>query len=464
MACRNKSYLMYKSGCIGGMRPVTYSFIRTFTKKASPMHRVVVTGLGIVCPLGVGVQTSWNNLLQGKSGASKITDPRFDKIGSKVACFVPQDDKLDAMLKKEKTRMSVSMVHGLCAAEEALQDAGWQPCSENDKERTGVSVGMGMVDLDYIGGCHEEVVGGRHKKVSPYFVPRILPNLSAGYISIAHNLMGPNLSCSTACATASHAIADAFRLIERGDCDVMVAGGVDSCINPLAYTGFSRARALSTKFNETPEVASRPFDKDRDGFVMGEGAGILILESLEHARKRGSKIYCELFGYGMSGDADHITAARQDGKGALLAMKQAFKALPDHSIDKLWQINTHATSTPRGDAAELGAISSLLADTSASPYVTANKGSIGHLLGAAGGVESAFAVLSIKEGKIPPTINISNLDTDIVKNINIVQKTEFTPPNLSDYDQTFPKRLVLKNSFGFGGTNISLLFGMCDEE
>jgi len=222
--------------------------------------------------------------------------------------------------------------------------------------------------------------------------------------------MGPNLSCSTACATGAHAIADAFRLVERGDCDVMLAGGVDSCINPLAYAGFSRARALSTKYNDSPESASRPFDTDRDGFLMGEGAGILVLESLDHARNRNANIYCELYGYGMSGDADHITAAREDGQGALLAMRQALQDLPEEAVNHIWQVNCHATSTPRGDTAEIGAISTLIEKTGSAPYITANKSCIGHLLGAAGGVESAFTALSIKENKIPPTRNITKLD------------------------------------------------------
>lgn len=278
-------------------------------------NNVVVTGLGVVCPLGVGTQLAWDRLCEGRTSAVQLTEEKYDKVSSKVACLVPRGTNvgefdLDGLFSKnDQQRMSLSMMFGVVAAKEALEDAQWRPESRHDRLRSGVSVGMGMVDLEYIGESYMSLMtGGR--KVSPYFVPRILPNLSAGHISIAHGLMGPNHSCSTACATGAHSIGDAMSMIQSGVCDVMVAGGVDACVNPLALTGFSRARALSTKYNSRPEQASRPFDKDRDGFVMGEGAGILVLESEEHATRRGARIYCRLIGFGSSGDADHITTAR----------------------------------------------------------------------------------------------------------------------------------------------------------
>ena len=278
---------------------------------------VVVTGVGVVCPLGVGALLSWNRLRQGVSSASTLSDEKFSKVPSKVACLVPRGnsegewDTSRDFSRNDQQRMSLSMMFGLVAAREAMHDANWKPETVRQKTRTGVSVGMGMVDLDYIGESYMAMVNGG-RKVSPYFVPRILPNLSAGHISIDHGLMGPNHSCSTACATGAHSIGDGMRLLQSGVCDVMLAGGVDACVNPLALTGFSRARALSTKYNDDPEKASRPFDQHRDGFVMGEGAGILVLESEEHARVRGAKIYCRLTGFGSSGDADHITTARKE--------------------------------------------------------------------------------------------------------------------------------------------------------
>ena len=278
---------------------------------------VVVTGVGVVCPLGVGAHLSWTRLRQGISSATTLSDERFSKVPSKVACLVPRgtsDGEWNTsrdFSKNDQQRMSLSMMFGLVAAREAMTDAKWKPETVRQKMRTGVSVGMGMVDLDYIGESYMAMVSGG-RKVSPYFVPRILPNLAAGHISIDHGLMGPNHSCSTACATGAHSIGDGMRLIQSGACDVMLAGGVDACVNPLALTGFSRARALSTKYNENPEKASRPFDQHRDGFVMGEGAGILVLEREEHARARGANIYCRLTGFGSSGDADHITTARKE--------------------------------------------------------------------------------------------------------------------------------------------------------
>ena len=288
--------------------------VRSMTK-ISGEAQVVVTGLGVVCPLGVGANISWSKLRQGASSATSLSDERFSKVASRVACRVPRGegeaewDTAREFSRNDQQRMSLAMMFGLVAAKEAISDAKWKPETLRQKTRTGVSVGMGMVDLDYIGESYMAMVGGG-RKVSPYFVPRILPNLVSGHISIAHGLMGPNHSCSTACATGAHSIGDGMRLIKAGVCDVILAGGVDACVNPLALTGFTRARALSTKYNDAPEEASRPFDKHRDGFVMGEGAGVLVLEREEHARARKARIYCRLTGFGSSGDADHITTAR----------------------------------------------------------------------------------------------------------------------------------------------------------
>jgi len=304
-----------------------------------------------------------------------------------------------------------------------------------------------MVDLDYIGESYMSLVTGK-RKISPYFVPRILPNLSPGHIAIAHGLMGPNHSCSTACATGGHSIGEAMRLLQHGVCDVMVAGGVDACISPLAMMGFSRARALSTKYNDKSASASRPFDANRDGFVMGEGAGILVLEREEHALSRGARIYCRIVGYGSSGDANHITTAREDGAGAINAINAALKDAGVEGSD-IWSVNAHATSTPLGDKAECTAIRSVLDGSPA--YVTSNKGSIGHLLGAAGAVESVFSVLSVQEGIVPPSVNIEQLDNNLAEDLNIVVGKKVL-------DLGNERRVLLKNSFGFGGTNVSLIF------
>jgi len=439
------------------------------TSRSKIVQRVVVTGLGVVCPLGVGVSHSWSKLVNGVSGSTSITDQRFSNIPSKVAAYVPRGEgkgelNLSQHFKPgDSQRMGLSMQFGVIAAGEALEDAGWRPGTRQEKMRTGVAVGMGMVDLEYIGNCALDMAKGSVKKISPYFVPRILPNLSPGHISIKFGLEGPNHSCSTACATSSHAIGDAYRMIERGDADVMVAGGVDSCINPLAVAGFSRARALSTKYNDRPEVASRPFDKGRDGFVIGEGAGVVVLESLDHALARDARIYCEVLGYGLSGDASHITAAREDGMGALNAMSNALKDLPEDAKDHLWMVNCHATSTPIGDMAEMSAVRKLLKTTKSEPYVTSNKGSVGHLLGAAGGVESVFSIMAMNENIIPPSINIENIDHAVAEGLNIVANVKTESSSQLNVPDNIPKKLTLKNSFGFGGTNVSLVFGQCQD-
>ena len=426
------------------------------------LRRVVVTGMGVVCPLGAGLPGAWQAIKMGQSGMKRLPhtdDIAWKRLPSQVAASVPVHPDLHgfdpSLFSSTDDRvLSLGMKYGLVAAEEALTQAQWKPQDPDELLRTGVAIGMGMVDLDYIGACHALSQQGQSKKMGPYFVPRILPNLSAGHVSIKYGFRGPNHSVSTACATGSHAIGDAYRMIQFGSADVMVCGGVDACVNPLAMAGFCRARALSTKFNDDPEKASRPFDAGRDGFVIGEGAGVLVLEELKHAKARHVEIFGEVLGYGMSGDASHITAGREDGEGALHAMKAAFKSVGDEAMDDLWYINAHATSTPKGDLAEIKAISALLKASKARPWVGSNKGNVGHLLGAAGSVESCFALKSLSECVVPANLNIDKLD-DGVKD----SKLEITRETVQDANESGRRRLVLKNSFGFGGTNVSLLFG-----
>uniref|UniRef100_A0A343U6Y8 3-oxoacyl-[acyl-carrier-protein] synthase n=1 Tax=Tigriopus japonicus TaxID=158387 RepID=A0A343U6Y8_TIGJA len=437
-------------------------------------RRVVVTGLGLVSPLGVGVQSTWQRLLEGQSGvqnlaqsalvaSSSVAPEIWASLPSQVAAMVPrgsqahQFDPDRDFPTHERRMMSTAMKYSLMSAHEALQDAQLTHIKDPvHLTRMGVAVGMAMVDLEYISQNYAALTTGHYKKVGPYFVPRILPNLAPGHISIEYGFQGPNHAVSTACATGSHAIGDAYRFIRNNSADVMVCGGTEACVDPLAIAGFSRARALSTRFNDRPQESSRPFDRDRDGFVIGEGAGILVLEELQHALERGARIYGEVLGYGLSGDAHHITAGPSDGHGAVLAMKAAFKSVGAEQIDHLWHINAHATSTPLGDVAELRAVQTLLADSKNRPFVTANKGNLGHLLGAAGSAESILALKSMQTGIIPRTINVENLDPDIDSQIRIVVGENVDE---SELNSERPQRLTLKNSFGFGGTNVSLLFG-----
>lgn len=434
------------------------------------MRRVVVTGLGLVTPLAVGATGSWSALLQGRSGALTLQGDRdghpaatWNALPSRVAALVPRGTDgsssfdRDAFDKSSEARiMSLAMKYGLVAAKEALEDSGWDPSAEEveERNRAGVAVGMSLPDLDYVSQNHSMVSKGKMNRVGPYFVPRLLTNLSAGHIAIQHGLGGPNHSVSTACATGSHAIGDAFSMIRAGSAELMVCGGVEACVTPLVMAGFCRARALSTKYNDRPEEASRPFDEDRDGFVIGEGAGILVLEELEHALARKCpKIYGEVVGYGLSGDAFHVTSGREDGAGALRAMRDAVRqAGGKKALDNICFINAHATSTPKGDIAEMKAIDRLLEGTEARPHITSNKGHVGHLLGAAGSVESAFALLSLREGVVPKTRNYSNRDEEIPRGDSIVNK------NVTLESDSKSENYVLKNSFGFGGTNVSLMF------
>ncbi|XP_014214295.1 3-oxoacyl-[acyl-carrier-protein] synthase, mitochondrial isoform X2 [Copidosoma floridanum] len=368
-----------------------------------------------------------------------------------TAALVPKGDgpyELNLKTKfttSELRTMCPATAYALIAAEEALNDANWKPERENDKQNTGVAVGMGMIDLVDVCQMYEQLKKG-YTKVSPYFVPRILPNMAAGQISIKYGFRGPNHSVSTACATGAHAIGDAFQFVRGGGTSVMVCGGAEACISPLAIAAFCRLRALSTSKNDSPQEASRPFDSNRDGFVMGEGAAILVLEELNHALERGAHIYAEVLGYGLSGDATHLTAPSEDGAGALLAMDRALKDAGIHSRE-ITYVNAHATSTPLGDAIELRAIESQFGEHSKHVTVSSTKGAHGHLLGAAGNLEVSFTVLALEKGIIPPTINLHSIDGQ--------SNLQFAANKWKSWSVD-SKRVALKNAFGFGGTNASL--------
>lgn len=369
----------------------------------------------------------------------------MSKLPCRVAGLIPSknEGKVAEVLSKSNLRtMAPATCLALLATSEALSDAKWQPETDTEKEITGVALGMGMIDLQDVCYTNDALKVG-YNKVSPFFVPRILPNMAAGQISIKYGLRGPNHSVSTACATGSHAIGDAFRFIRNGDASVMVCGGAEACISPLAIAGFCRLRALSTSFNEEPTKSSRPFDKKRDGFVMGEGAAVLILEEYEHALKRKARMYAEILGYGLSGDASHITTPREDGSGAVLSMS---RALRDASINKeeITFINAHATSTPIGDGIESTAIKSLFQKHAPNILISSTKGAHGHLLGAAGNLEAIFTILSCYHGILPPILNLD----DPVDELNYVSKTS------RKWESS--RRVALKNSFGFGGTNATL--------
>lgn len=415
-----------------------------------PRRRVVVTGLGVVSPLGIGTKLAWNNLINGVSGIVALEDKMYAKLPCKVAALVPMDNnsKLQTALSKPNSKyMAPALILALIAAEEALKDAKWMPESEQEKEYTGVTLGTGMVDLKDICDTNEALKLA-YNKVSPFFVPRILLNMAAGHISIKYGFRGPNHTVSTACATGAHSIGDAMRFIRNGDADVMVCGGAESCISPLAIAGFCRLRALSTSFNETPKKASRPFDRKRDGFVMAEGAAVLVLEEYEHALKRNANLYAEILGYGLSGDASHITNPKEDGSGAVLSMNRAIQD-SEINLEDVTYINAHATSTPIGDNIESNAIKKLFQKHVSSMAISSTKGAHGHLLGAAGSLEAVFTVLSCYHGVLPPTLNLE----EPLDNLNYIRNK--SQPWQSN------KRVALKNSFGFGGTNATLCFGNC---
>ncbi len=416
------------------------------------MRRVVVTGMGLLTPLGCGVEHVWKRLLKGESSATKIT--RFDTsdYSTCYACEIPFGDVSqgkfnpdDWMSSKDRRKVDDFILYGICAADQAVRDAGWAPDKEEDLLKTGVMIGSGIGGLQSIGDTANLIKEKGPKRVSPFFIPGALINLISGQVSIRYGFKGPNHSVVTACSTGAHAIGDAARFIKSGEADVMIAGGAESPITELGIAGFNACKALSTKFSKDPSVASRPYDIDRDGFVMGEGAGILVLEELEHAKKRDAKIYCEILGYGLTGDAHHITAPPPDGDGGKRSMIAALKN-SGSDISDIDYVNAHGTST-MADTIELSAVETLAGDYSGDISMSSTKSSIGHLLGAAGSVEAIFSILSIRDQIVPPTINLENpeIDTkiDLVPRIARERKVE----------------KALSNSFGFGGTNASLVIG-----
>jgi 3-oxoacyl-[acyl-carrier-protein] synthase II len=416
------------------------------------MRRVVVTGLGIVSPLGVGVETAWSNLLAGKSGARRITDFEVDDLPSQIACQVPRGARADGLYNpddwmepKESRKVDEFIVYAVAAADQALADAGWHPESYEDQCATGVLIGSGIGGLIGIEEAALTLRDRGPRRISPFFIPGRLINLASGQVSIRYHLKGPNHAVVTACSTGAHAIGDASRLIALGDADVMVAGGTESPICRLTIAGFSACKALSTGFNDRPTEASRPYDRDRDGFVIGEGAGIVVLEEREHAVARGARIYGEVIGYGLSGDAYHITAPSEDGDGAERCMRAALKRAGVAPAD-IDYINAHGTSTGLGDEIELKAVERLLGNATERVAMSSTKSATGHLLGAAGAVEAIFSLLAIRDGVAPATINLDN--PSVETSIDLVPKV----PRRKEID------VALSNSFGFGGTNASLVF------
>ena len=416
------------------------------------MRRVVITGMGMVTPLACGVDATWSRLIAGESGAKKIDTFEVSDITCQIAGVIPTGDGTGGtynadqwMEPKEQRKVDKFIVYAMCAARQALDDAGWHPTSHDDQCATGVLIGAGIGGVEGIADTAILLKERGPRRVSPFFIPGRIINLASGYVSIEHGLKGPNSAVVTACSTGSHALGDAGRMIALGDADVMVAGGTESPVNRISLAGFAAVRALSTGFNDTPTKASRPYDKDRDGFVMGEGAGVVVLEEYEHAKARGAKIYAELIGYGMSGDAFHITAPTADGDGAFRCMNAAIKraGVQPGEID---YINAHGTSTPLGDEIELGAVERVLGNAAARVSMSSTKSSIGHLLGAAGAVEAIFSVLAIRDQVAPPTLNLDNpsVQTPIDLVPHRARKREINT--------------VLSNSFGFGGTNASLIF------
>lgn len=422
------------------------------------MRRVVVTGIGLLTPLGQGREITWKAILAGKSGAGRITTFDPEGYACQVACEVPRVDGRggggadvegsfdpDATLPaKDRRRVDDFILYAIAAADEAVADSGWKPQTTEDFERTGVIIGSGIGGLATIAETAIEMHEKGPRRVSPFFIPSALINLASGQVSIRHGFKGPNHSVVTACATGAHAIGDAARMIRYGDADVMVAGGAEASVCPIGVAGFIACRAMSTGFNDAPEKASRPYDKDRDGFVMGEGAGILILEEYEHALARGAKIYAEVAGYGMAGDAYHITAPAEDGDGGFRAMRAAVR---DAGVEpaQIDYINAHGTSTPLGDEIELGAVTRLLGDAAKGATMSSTKSATGHLLGAAGAIEAAFTCLAIRDQVAPPTLNLDNPSVETVVDL-VPHKAK---PMKID--------VAVSNSFGFGGTNASLV-------
>ena len=417
------------------------------------MRRAVITGLGLVTPLGIGVEHVWKRLLNSESGIGAIQSFDVSDLPAKIAGQVPRGDTAsgkfnadDWVPPKDQRKMDDFIIFAIGAATQAVEDSGWKPTDEESLERTGVMIGSGIGGLPGISETSLTLHEKGPRRISPFFIPSCLINLASGQVSIKYGFKGPNHAVVTACSTGAHAIGDAARLIQLDDADVMVAGGAEAAVCRIGLAGFAAARALSTAFNDTPEKASRPWDEQRDGFVMGEGAGVVVLEELEHAKKRGAKIYAEVIGYGMSGDAYHITAPAEDGNGGFRAMRNALKraGLGAEDID---YINAHGTSTPLGDEIELGAVKRLFGDHAYKLSMSSTKSAIGHLLGAAGAVEAIYSILSMRDQIVPPTLNLekpsASCDIDLVPLKAKERKV----------------RRALSNSFGFGGTNASLIFG-----
>lgn len=422
------------------------------------MRRVVITGLGCITPLAQGRELTWERLIAGRSGAGPITQFDASEQASRIACSVPRVngwggggpdiagsfDPDRTLSPKEQRRLDDFILYAVAAADEAVEDSGWRPTDPEARNRTGVIVGSGIGGLGTIAetAIHMHQQGPR--RVSPFFVPSSLINLASGQISIRFGFTGPNHSVVTACSSGAHAVGDAARMIARGEADVMLAGGAEAAICPLGVAGFAALKALSTKFNDDPLRASRPYDRDRDGFVLGEGAGVLVLEAYEHAKARGAKIYAEVKGYGMSGDAHHITAPLENGDGAFRAMQAALKDSGLSPADIAY-VNAHGTSTPLGDEAELRAVERVFGNAAAQLSLSSTKSSIGHLLGAAGAVEAIFCALALRDGVIPPTLNLDNPSVE-------------TPIDLTPHTaKRRPLESVMTNSFGFGGTNATLI-------
>jgi 3-oxoacyl-[acyl-carrier-protein] synthase II len=416
------------------------------------MRRVVVTGMGLVTPLGLGVERVWKKLIAGESGIGAIQSFDVSDMPAKIAAQVPLGDKESGLFNaddwvppKDQRRMDQFIIFAMAAATMAVEDSGWAPDADEERERTGVMIGSGIGGLPGITEGAITLQDKGPRRISPFFIPSNLINLASGNVSIKFGFKGPNHAVVTACSSGAHAIGDASRLIMLDDADVMVCGGTEAAVCRLGLAGFAAARALSTGFNDDPPRASRPWDQDRDGFVMGEGSGIIVLEELEHAKKRGAKIYAEIIGYGMSGDAYHLTAPAEDGNGAFRSMRNALNRA-QLTPDKIDYINAHGTSTPLGDEIELGAVKRLFGEHAYKLSMSSTKSAIGHLLGAAGTVEAIFSILAMRDGVTPPTLNLDNpspaCDIDLVAKVAKERKVDY----------------VLSNSFGFGGTNASLIF------
>ena len=416
------------------------------------MRRVVVTGMGMLTPLGVGVDTNWQRITAGQSGIRATTGFETEDLTSRVSGQIPRGDDVgmfnpDRFIEpKDQKKMDVFIHFAVAAAEEAMKDSGYIPESDEAREKAGVLIGSGIGGLNEIYETAVTLKDKGARRVSPFFIPKSLINLASGQVSINHGLRGPNHSVVTACATGSHAIGDAARFIMTGEADVMLAGGTEAAVCRIGIAGFCSMRALSTAFNDTPEKASRPFDKDRDGFVMGEGAGVVVLEEYEHAKKRGAKIYGELIGYGLSGDAYHMSAPAEDGNGGFRAMKMALSRA-GIGTDAIDYVNAHGTSTPMGDDIEARAVKRLLGDSASKIMMSSTKSAIGHLLGAAGAVEAIYCLKAMQTGIVPPTLNLDNVSEGC-------EGLDLVPHKAKEKNV----QIALSNSFGFGGTNASVVF------